>query len=237
MLDWAEQVLHAVANAKTETELFREVLLAAQAIGFEYCAYGMRFSVPIARPRHVLVNNYPIPWQSRYEEMGYIHHDPTVMHGLKCQDPILWNDDLFISAPQLWSEAKEAGLRVGWAQASPMRNGVGGMLSLARSHDPLLPSELNAIGLRLPWLANIAHMGFLRMLDAKDILCPELKLTPREKEVLRWSADGKTIPDISQILLISEDTVKFHTRNVLCKMDVTNRTAAVARAAFLGLLD
>jgi LuxR family transcriptional regulator len=49
-------------------------------------------------------------------------------------------------------------------------------------------------------------------------------------------ADGKTNGEISDILLISENTVKFHVKNVVSKMHVANKTAAVVRAAMSGWL-
>ncbi|MGE8454340.1 MAG: autoinducer binding domain-containing protein [Pseudomonadales bacterium] len=237
MLSWAENVLNASANAETEQELFDEVLRTARAIGFDYCAYGMRLAFPVSRAKFFLINNYSPQWCDRYAEMQYVEQDPTVIHGARSSVPLVWSDEVFAATPQLWDEAQMSGLRVGWAQASPMRNGVAGMLSVARSAEPLTASELAENDLRLRWLSSVAHMGFTRLVDARSIVCPEVELTDREKEVLKWSAGGKTITDISEILLISVDTVKFHTRNVLEKLNVANRTAAVARAAYLGLLD
>lgn len=237
MLSWAENVLRAASDAETQEELFEALLLAAQAIGFEYCAYGMSLALPATRPRHFLASNYCAEWRSRYAQMRYVEQDPTVLHGTRSHDALVWSDEVFASARKLWDEAQSAGLRVGWAQANPMRKGVAGMLTLARSSEPLTHKELEAKSLHMRWLSNVAHMGFQRLVDAKGILHPQVRLTEREKEVLKWSAVGKTIPDISEILLISVDTVRFHTRNVLNKLNVANRTAAVAHAVYLGLLD
>ncbi|MCZ2903682.1 helix-turn-helix domain-containing protein [Burkholderia thailandensis] len=54
--------------------------------------------------------------------------------------------------------------------------------------------------------------------------------------ILRWHADGKTAAEIGEILQISMDTVKFHTKNAVTKLGAANKTAAVARAAILGFL-
>lgn len=238
MLKWVENVLKASINSKSEQEFFDEILCAAQSIGFEYCAYGMRLVLPAASPKHFLINNYPEQWCVRYGEMGYVEQDPTVVHGARSCQPLVWSDEVFASAPQLWDEAQNAGLRVGWAQASPTRNGIAGMLSLARSGEPFTEIELEEKSMHMRWLTSIAHMGFLRLVDARRIMSPlAQELTDREKEVLRWTAAGKTIPVISEILLISPDTVRFHTRKALEKLNVANRAAAVAHAAYFGLLD
>lgn len=238
MLSWVENVLKASANAKSEQEFFDEILRAAQSIGFEYCAYGMRLALPASRPKYFLINNYPAQWCARYAEMSYADQDPTVVHGARSYQPVVWSNEVFASTPQLWDEAQHAGLRVGWAQSSPTRNGIAGMLSLARSGESFTQYELEENSVRMRWLASIAHTGFLRLVDARRVLSPlAQELTDREREVLIWTAAGKTIPVISEILLISPDTVRFHTRKVLEKLNVANRAAAVAHAAYLGLLD
>ncbi len=57
----------------------------------------------------------------------------------------------------------------------------------------------------------------------------QLGLTPRELEVLRWVAPGKTNAEIAVLLYISPETVRTHLHNVFSKLGVRTRTAAVAR--------
>ncbi len=55
-------------------------------------------------------------------------------------------------------------------------------------------------------------------------------LTAREEEIMRWVAEGKTNWEISIILHVSLNTVKFHLKNVYQKLGgVENRWAAVAQ--------
>lgn len=49
-------------------------------------------------------------------------------------------------------------------------------------------------------------------------------LTPRESEVFYWVAQGKTNPDIGQILGASRDTVRKHIENIYAKLGLSNRT-------------
>ncbi|MEO8394465.1 MAG: response regulator transcription factor [Chloroflexota bacterium] len=55
-------------------------------------------------------------------------------------------------------------------------------------------------------------------------------LTRRELEILRSMVDGKTNPEIAHLLTVSPSTVKFHTSNILHKLGVETRSAAVALA-------
>ena len=61
-------------------------------------------------------------------------------------------------------------------------------------------------------------------------------LTPREIELLRLVAQGMSNKAIAQRLSVSENTVKYHLRNILHKLDVQNRTEAVTHAIRAGLL-
>jgi DNA-binding NarL/FixJ family response regulator len=55
-------------------------------------------------------------------------------------------------------------------------------------------------------------------------------LTDREKEVLTWVARGKTSSEIGTILSLAERTVNFHCDQAMKRLDVNNRTQAVAKA-------
>lgn len=57
-----------------------------------------------------------------------------------------------------------------------------------------------------------------------------LPLTPREREVLRWVAAGKTDRDIAGLLGISVRTVQKHLERCYIALGVETRTAAVMRA-------
>ena len=65
---------------------------------------------------------------------------------------------------------------------------------------------------------------------------PARTLTARETEVLRLVADGLSNRDIAARLTLTEATVKSHLVHVFTKLGVGSRTAAVARAAELGML-
>jgi DNA-binding NarL/FixJ family response regulator len=65
---------------------------------------------------------------------------------------------------------------------------------------------------------------------------PLSELTRRETEVLERIAAGMTNKEIGAALSISEDTVKLHVKNLFGKLDVNDRTQAVAVAAKRGIL-
>ena len=65
---------------------------------------------------------------------------------------------------------------------------------------------------------------------------PVSSLTPRELEVLRHLATGKTNRRIAQDLYLSLSTIKRHVERTIAKLGVSDRTQAAVRAVELGLL-
>jgi DNA-binding NarL/FixJ family response regulator len=61
-------------------------------------------------------------------------------------------------------------------------------------------------------------------------------LTTRELEVLKLIAAGNRNRDVADILAISEDTVKVHTRHIMEKLGAADRTEAVVTAVRRGII-
>jgi DNA-binding NarL/FixJ family response regulator len=61
-------------------------------------------------------------------------------------------------------------------------------------------------------------------------------LLPRETEVLRLTAQGRTNQQIARALRISVSTVKKHVQSMISKLGVSDRTQAAVRAVELGVL-
>jgi NarL family two-component system response regulator LiaR len=66
---------------------------------------------------------------------------------------------------------------------------------------------------------------------------PTDDLSPREIDVLREIAFGRTNKDVAQRLFITEETVKTHVARILSKLGLQNRTQLVAYAVKRGLVD
>ncbi len=230
-----EDLLTAIGRCRSEASLREQILKAARALGFDRFAYGLRAPLPVTDPQIQMINNYPQGWRRRYAEAGYLAVDPTVRHGRRSQEPMVWSDALVAQAPEFWEEAHAFGLQVGWAQSCIDGRGAAGMLTLSRSGEPLSARELHAKEAQLRWLASASHVAFSRILaPRREALTP---LTARELEVLKWLADGKTSRDTAAILGIAIDTVNFHVKNATHKLGAANKTAAAVRAALLGLWD
>jgi DNA-binding CsgD family transcriptional regulator len=67
-------------------------------------------------------------------------------------------------------------------------------------------------------------------LDAERRRRPVPELTPRQWELLRLIAGGRTNIQVARELGLSAGTVRTHLENIYSRLDVSNRTAAVTRA-------
>jgi LuxR family transcriptional regulator len=214
---------------------FREAASHAADLGFEFCSYCVRIPFPIATPTVVMFNNHPAAWNAEYRQKNYLEIDPTIKHALRSQSPLVWSDEVFATAPDLWNDARANGLHVGWAHPARDARNMVGLLTVARSGKSLCPDEAREKQSRLAWLAQTTHLGITRHLAPHFIPAIKGTLSSREIHVLRWTAEGKTASEISEILNITERTVNFHVTRAVAKLGVANKTAAAVTAALLGL--
>jgi hypothetical protein len=61
-------------------------------------------------------------------------------------------------------------------------------------------------------------------------------ITPREREILAYIANGRANKEIAALLAVSEDTVKRHVSHILEKLDVNDRAQATAEAIRRGIV-
>jgi DNA-binding CsgD family transcriptional regulator len=90
--------------------------------------------------------------------------------------------------------------------------------------------ELDAARETLDELGAAPDVAWVDSLAGRAVSADAHGLTPRELEVLRLVATGKSNREIAEALVISEHTVARHVQNIFTKLDVPSRTAAGAFA-------
>jgi LuxR family quorum-sensing system transcriptional regulator SolR len=237
MTAWQIDLLTALDTLPCEQTVFSRIAVAARQLGFEHCAFGLRAPWPLQAPETVMLNSYSDAWCEHYQASGYLACDPTIRHGLRSTAPLVWRDEVFTDTPALWADAQAAGLCVGWAQSSLEPCGIGSLLTLVRSAEPLTDAELRAHEPRMRWLVQIAHLHLSRLLVPQLMADPVMPpLVQREIDILKWTGDGKTAEEIAGILKISVHTIHYYIKHSVEKLGAANKTAAVVRAMAMGLL-
>jgi DNA-binding NarL/FixJ family response regulator len=97
-------------------------------------------------------------------------------------------------------------------------------------------SKLSAIWERLPLQQENDEGGDSRLIGsfAENLSQPEL--SARELDILKLVAEGKSNKEIGSTLGITEGTVKTHVKNLLHKLHVPGRTAAIREAVRRGFV-
>ena len=70
----------------------------------------------------------------------------------------------------------------------------------------------------------------------RRVLEPQVRLTPREHEILQHLADGVSVAVLAKRLYISPSTAKTHMSKLYEKLGAQNRTQAIMEAVRLGLV-
>lgn len=183
--------------------------------------------------------NYPDEWLQRYIEKGYIDIDPVCHQCVTSPRPFFWSD--FRKDPRVGAgsinvldEAKEFNVHDG--VGIPLYQPMGRILGIGMtSSDQDVDIDKNMLS-ELHVASNQFLLAYLDMVDSERLEHPEVTLTGRETEILSWLALGKSKPVISDLLYISESTVKRHTENIFRKLQANNVPMAVFKALRMGLI-
>lgn len=78
--------------------------------------------------------------------------------------------------------------------------------------------------------------SYVKVVNKQHAIPPDVCLSKREVECLRWAAAGKTDGEIATILSRSCATIRFHIHNAAQKLNAVNRSQTVFKAGQLGFL-
>ncbi|WP_338526306.1 autoinducer binding domain-containing protein [Pseudomonas batumici] len=228
MDQWKEEQLRLLGSTQDEQELFELLPGLVRQLGYPYYRY-VRLSHG-AEPW--IKNNYPEAWNQHYQEHNLHEIDPIVTRVRHSHLPMFWSPETFAKAPAFWAKKQSFGMRHGWSQAVQHIQGHQSILCVARPEGEIGRDELYHNAGYVLWLCNVLHAAATRNLPTT----PSHLLSPREVEVLKWSAEGKTATEIALLLELNVRTVNFHIANAISKTGTTNKVAAVAAAIQCGAL-
>lgn len=234
---WKELQLIQLSNTTDMDSAYRVALSFAKNIGYKFCAFSASCLPVNDQFQPVQLNNYSKQWNSEYEHTKFSLIDPVIAHCNQSTLPILWTEELFHDAPWIWDTMEQQGMQHGWSQAVHNEDsGLCSILSLARSHCPISAWELyENLGFSV-FIGNHLHKLMLEAMPkaAKRPQTPHL--TPREVDVLKLAADGKTAYESARILNLSARTINFHVQEAIRKLGVNNKISAVIAAVKEGYL-
>jgi len=240
MSQWVFDIIEEIQASNDLFEVKRVLVKMREHLGFSNVAYAIKTPVTFTRSSVLFVSDYSAEWIERYGQQGYVNLDPVALHCFNSQIPYHWknaNEGLKGDIYQFFGEAGEYNLCDGISIGMPHFDGKISLISVASdkslvqnsAQQRLAEISLNALH---PFMSERIGQLVKEPQHADSIIL----LTEREKTCLVWVAEGKTAHDIATILSISEATVVFHIKNSIHKLNVTNRSQAIAKAVLLGLI-
>ncbi|SEL35214.1 transcriptional activator SdiA [Kosakonia sacchari] len=232
---WRREMMSRFQEMTTAKDVYTELQRQTQLLEFDYFSLCVRHPVPFTRPRISVETTYPQAWMQHYQAENYFAIDPVLKAENFIQGHLPWNDKLFQDAMVLWDAARDHGLRKGISQCLMLPNHALGFLSVSRSSLSGKMMSEDEMELRLQTLVQLSLLALTRLED-QMVLTPEMRFSKREREILKWTAEGKTSAEIAMILSISENTVNFHQKNMQKKFNAPNKTQIACYAAATGMI-
>ena len=208
--------------------------------------YGLNFvtswSMPgpgdgMAAESSVVLNTRPLEFLEQYVVNGYGYCDPVLAELRDTHAPFTWGDvlqkrRLNKAEQRVMAEAKNFGADDGLIVPIVSANGSVSIFSPCGRKPNLsrrARSALEIIGL---YSHHALHRALLA--DYRERQKKSTPLTPREREIMKWVATGKTDDEIADILKIGRETVTTHVENAKRKLNAARRTYAVVQALRFG---
>jgi LuxR family quorum sensing-dependent transcriptional regulator len=214
-------------SAERVLEIFRGVL---ESYGLNsFLVTGLPVPQDSEWHRAILCDGWPHEWFARYESAGHFVHDPCAARSRVAADPFLWHqlpmDGLTARGRLVMDEATEFGMKDGLCVPIHIPLAGPAVVTAASDRIEIPPGAL-------PLIETLCVHTFRKLsnLETKSDNEDTAPLTPRERELLQWSAEGKTTEDISCILGVTTNTVESHQRNIRNKLDAINVAHAIVKA-------
>lgn len=247
-IEWYSETEKKLYDCDT-TYALRDVLTAAfEKLGLPLWMIAVQVPSSLHGPEMYGINNYPDQWWEYYIAKDLVAYDPLPRYSIANEHPRFWTTegwfnvkghtwrDEGLEVARVFDEVKKLGINSGLLL--PFHGADNTCAGLNIPHpdtiDKSMPVLLNAriwIYSLLPQITTSVNRVYKLLRDQDDV-----RLTPREKEVLLWVSEGLTSKAIADKLGISFRTIEHYLADIQRKLNVTNRQQAVAKAVNTGLI-
>jgi DNA-binding CsgD family transcriptional regulator len=231
-----ERHVELIVGSPTAQEAFDHFCDAMRQHGYDRIAYSLVNDHPSLglSSKHGLATSYPEDWMQHYAAHKFSLIDPVTQQVLTKRTPFFWSDitgklERRSVSLRMMDEAADAGLGDGIGISlrgeGPELVGVGIARSSLPGSERNKPQDYNLLG-GVYLLSTCLHETYRDLL----IKAARAALSTRQRDILSWGAEGKTDEEISIILNITINTVRFHWKNIFKKLTANRRTYAISKA-------
>lgn len=189
---------------------------------------------------YFMMNGWKEEWQQRYMDGDYVHCDPIIRRVQNCVDPFTWQDavekkKLSAQAQRVMNEARDFAMLQGFT--IPIHSMRGHQAVVTFGTDKYHLTVKDEAALHMIAIYAHAQLRAIMLNNNNPILRRNAEaLTPRERECIKWSSEGKTYDDIATILGISQKMVETHMYRASIKMLTCDKAHLVAESIRCGII-
>lgn len=213
--------------------------------GIERVFYGstrFRTSHSLGDPEDfVILTNHSRAYVDAFFSRGYYKHAPMVKWSLDHLGAISWRHVHTQAQNGSFSELEKeiyafnqkhrlfSGYSISFLPTQQRQHAAMGLVAA----NGMTQDDMDAVwvqhGNEITAISNLLHLKVLTLPYSPT----QRTLTARQREVLEWVGDGKTIQDIALLLTLKAATVEKHLRLAREALNVETTAQAVLKAAFL----
>ena len=234
-----QSAIEAIQNAHSQEEAFGRFCEFIRYCGYEKAGFSLMTDHPSVglEALHWQSSSFPDDWMTHYKERDFHTIDPVFQLILSKPGAFFWSQAIpaltriprfeaqsMDNSRDMMREAGDAGLADGIGVSIVNAWGEVAGFGISRSHSDGDQDVRSLANIYL--LSSVFHEKYLSFYETRELP----SLTEREKDVLNWSASGKTDWEIAEITGISRATVRFHLNNIFRKMGVNNKMSATINA-------
>jgi len=228
-----QNVTSKFGTLEDDVDVSRFLEGVSKCYGFEFYSVAIiPQNEPRRFPQHNLATNWPSELITQFEKKDLIDSGPLISMIRSTSVPFVYNvrnkpagGDLLTGSESLDELLQRYNL--GYSALFPVCDNLGNRacVCLSGEREDLTTTEFLELFLISTYFQD-------RMSSIKRHLAEgkESPLSQRELECLRWSAEGKTSSEISQIMSLSEHTINYYLVSAARKLDAVNRIQAVAQS-------
>ena len=190
----------------------------------------------------VTLTNFPPAWLERYARMRFDLIDPVLEAGFLSSRPFIvgvkgFQRGLRDAQRKMLDEARDHGLAFGLVVPVHSPGSPSGILIVtATDEDCLLAGVRDEAGRLWTAACDVRDHMVVRTATSPGPNEADRGLTPREKECLLWTAQGRTAREVGVILGVSAFTVNRHVSNATRKLGCENKYHAACEALLAGII-
>lgn len=234
-----------IAEARTVEDVWAHASHVLNDFGFVRVNYGLtcaRAGRSIGDTRDVLfLSTHSLEKVRQHHESGFYLKTPEYRWVLENVGAVSWgwthaeraagrlSEQECAAMDQMAARRQRAGYSVSFAEGTLRSKGAMGLAAARGVSQDELDHWWREFGDSVLAVCNMAHFKICSL----PLPVPGMTLTDRQRELLEWTADGKTIQDISVLTEISVSAIEKHLRRARDVLGVETTAQAVAKASLL----